>query len=207
MDICCAVSEELPNNPEENEVWNIGEIGWFTILCDNEEQLANENRAIIGRFENAYIKTVVAMDGNNLYINVMNRLPVDCDCDGSPAELDMYDIGILASYDPVPLKEQEGNGDPVNNLGIHYIWYYFEFQLRQVLPYWLLGIELHPIDQTIPFQFPEGVGQHGVGDTRQLLFSVQNELCHGYTVHRESVPSTCDGTSIAGEPPGNYQNP
>ncbi len=45
------------------------------------------------------------LDGNILYINVMNRLSVDCDCDGSPAEPDMHDIGILASYDPVALDQ------------------------------------------------------------------------------------------------------
>lgn len=40
-----------------------------------------------------------------VYINVMNRLSVDCDCDGSPAEPDMHDIGILASTDPVALDQ------------------------------------------------------------------------------------------------------
>ena len=40
-----------------------------------------------------------------IYINVMNRLSVDCDCDGSPAEPDMHDIGILASTDPVALDQ------------------------------------------------------------------------------------------------------
>ena len=45
------------------------------------------------------------LDGNILYINVMNRLSVDCDCDGSPAEPDMHDIGILASYDPAALDQ------------------------------------------------------------------------------------------------------
>ena len=45
------------------------------------------------------------LDGNILYINVMNRLSVDCDCDGSPAEPDMHDIGILASCDPVALDQ------------------------------------------------------------------------------------------------------
>lgn len=39
------------------------------------------------------------------YINVMNRLSVDCDCDGNPAEPDMHDIGILASVDPVALDQ------------------------------------------------------------------------------------------------------
>ena len=40
-----------------------------------------------------------------VYINVMNRLSVDCDCDGNPAEPDMHDIGILASTDPVALDQ------------------------------------------------------------------------------------------------------
>ena len=53
-------------------------------------------------------KSVVDCFGNGeraLYINVMNRLSVDCDCDGSPAEPDMHDIGILASTDPVALDQ------------------------------------------------------------------------------------------------------
>ena len=40
-----------------------------------------------------------------IYINVMNRLSVDCDCDGNPAEPDIHDIGILASTDPVALDQ------------------------------------------------------------------------------------------------------
>ena len=40
-----------------------------------------------------------------IYISVMNRLSVDCDCDGNPAEPDMHDIGILASTDPVALDQ------------------------------------------------------------------------------------------------------
>ena len=40
-----------------------------------------------------------------VYINVMNRLSVDCDCDGNPAEPDMHDIGILASTDPVAVDQ------------------------------------------------------------------------------------------------------
>ncbi len=40
-----------------------------------------------------------------IYINVMNRLSVDCDCDGHPAEPDIHDIGILASTDPVALDQ------------------------------------------------------------------------------------------------------
>lgn len=51
-------------------------------------------------------KSVTDVLGNNIvYINVMNRLSVDCDCDGNPAEPDMHDIGILASTDPVALDQ------------------------------------------------------------------------------------------------------
>lgn len=42
---------------------------------------------------------------NIVYVSVMNRLSVDCDCDSSPAEPDMHDIGILASTDPVALDQ------------------------------------------------------------------------------------------------------
>lgn len=40
-----------------------------------------------------------------VYLNVMNRLSVDCDCDSRPAEPEMADIGILASADPVALDQ------------------------------------------------------------------------------------------------------
>jgi uncharacterized Fe-S center protein len=51
-------------------------------------------------------KAVVdSLDGKILYINVMNRLSVDCDCRGNPAEPDMHDIGILSSLDPVALDK------------------------------------------------------------------------------------------------------
>jgi uncharacterized Fe-S center protein len=42
---------------------------------------------------------------NILYINVMNKLSVDCDCDSKPAAPTMKDIGILASLDPVALDQ------------------------------------------------------------------------------------------------------
>ncbi len=66
-----------------------------------------------------------------IYINVMNRLSVDCDCDGNPAEPDIHDIGILASFDPVALDQAcvdliyraEGNASLVRRMeqlhGIH----------------------------------------------------------------------------------------
>lgn len=46
-----------------------------------------------------------AANGKIIYINVMNHLSVDCDCDGNPAAPTMKDIGILASLDPVALDK------------------------------------------------------------------------------------------------------
>lgn len=40
-----------------------------------------------------------------LYINVMNNLSIDCDCNGNPAAPQMKDVGILASLDPVALDK------------------------------------------------------------------------------------------------------
>ena len=40
-----------------------------------------------------------------LYISVANNLSVDCDCDSSPEDPKMGDIGILASLDPVALDK------------------------------------------------------------------------------------------------------
>ncbi len=45
------------------------------------------------------------MGDNIVYINVMNNLSVDCDCDSNPAEPTMADIGILASTDPLALDQ------------------------------------------------------------------------------------------------------
>lgn len=42
---------------------------------------------------------------NIVYINVANRLSVDCDCDSAPHEPEMADIGIFASCDPVALDQ------------------------------------------------------------------------------------------------------
>lgn len=40
-----------------------------------------------------------------LYINVMNNMSIDCDCNGHPANPTIRDIGILASLDPVALDK------------------------------------------------------------------------------------------------------
>lgn len=43
--------------------------------------------------------------GGVVYINVMNNLSIDCDCDSHPAEPLLKDRGIMASTDPVALDK------------------------------------------------------------------------------------------------------
>ena len=40
-----------------------------------------------------------------IFINVMNRISIDCDCNGNPAEPDIHNIGILASTDPAAVDQ------------------------------------------------------------------------------------------------------
>ena len=66
------------------------------------EQIAfNEAMAEAGKSVSDYLG-----NGKKIaYVNVMNRLSVDCDCNGNPAEPDLHDMGILASTDPVALDQ------------------------------------------------------------------------------------------------------
>jgi uncharacterized Fe-S center protein len=52
-------------------------------------------------------KAVISYVGaeNMLYINVANKLSVDCDCDNHPKDPEMGDLGIFASLDPVALDQ------------------------------------------------------------------------------------------------------
>ncbi|MBR1755412.1 MAG: DUF362 domain-containing protein [Bacteroidaceae bacterium] len=43
--------------------------------------------------------------GHVIYINVMNNMSVDCDCDGHPAKPQLKDMGIMASLDPVAVDQ------------------------------------------------------------------------------------------------------
>jgi uncharacterized protein len=40
-----------------------------------------------------------------VYINVANKLSIDCDCDSNPHDPEMADIGIFSSLDPVALDQ------------------------------------------------------------------------------------------------------
>lgn len=52
-------------------------------------------------------KGVVSFFGeeNMAYINVVNNLSIDCDCDANPHDPEMKDIGIFASLDPIALDQ------------------------------------------------------------------------------------------------------
>lgn len=63
--------------------------------------------------QDAFIESMAAaaqgvhdyFNGKVLYIDVMNNLSVDCDCDANAKDPQMKDVGILASLDPVALDQ------------------------------------------------------------------------------------------------------
>ena len=71
--------------------------GWF--LSPEKNTPFIESMAAAAQGVHDYFK------GNVLYIDVMNNLSIDCDCDGNPHEPTIRDIGIAASLDPVALDK------------------------------------------------------------------------------------------------------
>lgn len=64
--------------------------GWGTEQNQFLESMAEADKTIMD-----------AMGTHIAFINVLNRISIDCDCDANPAEPDIHDIGIVASLDPV----------------------------------------------------------------------------------------------------------
>lgn len=60
------------------------------------ESMAEASKAVIDYMDHG--KKMV-------YINVINNISIDCDCDGNPHAPDMHDIGIVASLDPVAVDQ------------------------------------------------------------------------------------------------------
>ncbi len=60
------------------------------------ESMAEAGKSVSDYLENG--KRIV-------YVNVLNNISIDCDCDGNPAEPDIHDIGIVASTDPVAIDQ------------------------------------------------------------------------------------------------------
>ena len=71
---------------------------WLT----NDQDGFIESMAAAAQAVHDYYKA----DGRNIvYIDVMNNMSVDCDCDDHPAAPRIKDIGVLASTDPVALDK------------------------------------------------------------------------------------------------------
>ena len=71
-------------------------------IWNNNQDSFLESMAAAAQAVHNYFKQE---DRNIVYINVMNNISVDCDCDGNPATPQLKDIGILASLDPVALDK------------------------------------------------------------------------------------------------------
>jgi len=89
-------------------------IGYASTAGKNWIHTAGRSRtSMSGGDQNAFLESMAeaaksivdSANGRILYINVMNHLSVDCDCNGRPAVPTMADIGILASLDPVALDQ------------------------------------------------------------------------------------------------------
>ena len=76
-----------------------GDVDDFKLCFETEQNRFLESMA------EASLSIESALSGNIIYINLMNNLSVDCDCDNDPAPPEMSDIGILASLDPVALDK------------------------------------------------------------------------------------------------------
>ena len=70
-------------------------------MSDNQDGFL-ESMAAAAQAVHDYFK----QEGKDIiYIDVMNNMSVDCDCDAHPAKPRLKDIGILASVDPVALDQ------------------------------------------------------------------------------------------------------
>ena len=75
---------------DTKEMWNLIE--------DQDgflESMAEADKAVVEYFK----------PENMAYINIANKISIDCDCDSNPADPEMEDIGIFASIDPVALDQ------------------------------------------------------------------------------------------------------
>jgi uncharacterized Fe-S center protein len=71
-----------------------------------ETFVAGDQNAFLESMADAAKSVITHVGRDNMgYINVLNRISIDCDCNANPAEPDIHDIGILASCDPVAIDQ------------------------------------------------------------------------------------------------------
>lgn len=82
---------------KKEELWENVPEGW--------DQAPEKNDPFIESMAAAAQSVADYFDKNIVYINVMNNMSIDCDCDSNPAEPKLKDMGIAASTDPVALDK------------------------------------------------------------------------------------------------------
>lgn len=76
------------------------------VMGDFESMFTADHDSFLESMADADRSVMDYMGRENLvYINVANRLSVDCDCDAHPHDPEMGDIGIFASLDPVAVDQ------------------------------------------------------------------------------------------------------
>ena len=82
-----------------NQLWQNLPEGWMNSPENNTPFIESMSAAAQAVHE--------YFNGRNgiVYIDVMNNISIDCDCDGNPHEPTIQDIGIAASLDPVALDK------------------------------------------------------------------------------------------------------
>ena len=82
-----------------NQLWQNLPEGWMNSPENNTPFI--ESMSAAAQAVHEYFK------GRNgiVYIDVMNNISIDCDCDGNPHQPTIQDIGIAASLDPVALDK------------------------------------------------------------------------------------------------------
>ncbi|MBQ7459592.1 MAG: DUF362 domain-containing protein [Bacteroidales bacterium] len=82
-----------------NQLWQNLPEGWMNSPENNTPFI--ESMSAAAQAVHEYFK------GKNgiVYIDVMNNISIDCDCDGNPHKPTIQDIGIAASLDPVALDK------------------------------------------------------------------------------------------------------
>lgn len=165
-----------------------------TIYGSNTQDSFLESMAAAAQAVHNYFK----QDGKNIvYIDVMNNLSVDCDCNPLPAAPEIADIGILASTDPIALDKAcldlifeydptQGNPQPLIDRitelhGTHIIEYAEEIGLGQQA-YNLIDIDVTGIEEIDP--------QHlGTEMLRYNVFTVDGKKIMHNAKSLESLPS------------------